>query len=58
MRKTDDHKPDDTWLDQRLLEFAGLVAVVVLIAAGVHYINHVPRTDTASFIVPSQTVRW
>ncbi|MBV5271892.1 MAG: hypothetical protein JZU55_20830 [Afipia sp.] len=58
MRKTGEQKPDDAWLDQRLLEFAGIVAVVVLIAAGVHYINHAPRADTASFIVPSQTVRW
>ncbi len=48
----------DGWLDQRLIEFAGIVAVVVLIAAGVRYINHAPRVDTASFIVPSQTVRW
>jgi hypothetical protein len=58
MRKTGEQKPDDAWLDQRLLEFAGIVAVVVLIAAGVHFINHIPRADTASFIVPSQTVRW
>jgi hypothetical protein len=58
MRKMDEHEPDEVWLDQRLLEFLGVVAVVVLIAAGVHYINHVPRADTASFIVPSQTVRW
>lgn len=51
-------KDGDGWVDQRLIEVVSIIAVVILIAAGVRYINHAPRTDTASFIVPSQSVRW
>jgi len=49
----------DGWLDQRLIELIAVIAVTVLIAAGLHYLNTPPKLSTqASFIVPSQTVRW
>lgn len=58
MRKPNESHSDESWPDQRLLEFIGAIAVIVLIAVGVRYIDHAPRTDTAAFIVPSQSVRW
>jgi len=51
-------KVGDGWLDQRLIEFAAVIAVVVLIASGVRYLNEPPPVTQASFIVPSQTVHW
>ncbi len=49
----------DGWFDQRLIEVAAVIAVTVLIAAGVRYLNQPSAPTTqASFIVPSQTVRW
>ncbi len=48
----------DGWLDQRLIEAAAVIAVTVLIAAGVRYLNEPPKPTQAAFIVPSQTVRW
>ncbi len=48
----------DGWFDQRLIEFAAVVAVVALIASGVRYLNEPPPVTHASFIVPSQTVHW
>jgi len=58
MRKPNDSRSDESRPDQRLLEFIGAMVVIVLIAVGVRYIDHAPRTDTAAFIVPSQSVRW
>ncbi|MEW6393950.1 MULTISPECIES: hypothetical protein [unclassified Afipia] len=51
-------KPGDGWFDQRLIEFAAVIAVVVLIASGVRYLNEPAPAIHASFIVPSQTVHW
>jgi len=51
-------KPGDGWFDQRLIELAAVIAVVVLIASGVRYLNEPAPAIHASFIVPSQTVHW
>ncbi len=52
------HKIGDGWFDQRLIEFAAVIAVVVLIASGVRYLNEPAPMTHAAFIVPSQTVHW
>jgi hypothetical protein len=52
------HKLGDGWLDQRLIEIAAVIAVVVLIASGVRYLDEPAPVTHASFIVPSQTVHW
>lgn len=45
--------------NQRLIEFAVLIAVTVLVASGLRYLNEPPKPNMqTSFIVPSQTVRW
>lgn len=52
-------KVGDGRFDERLIEVAAVILVTVLIAAGVRYLNQPPAPGTqASFIVPSQTVRW
>ncbi|MGL5167188.1 MAG: hypothetical protein ACRC9K_15000 [Afipia sp.] len=51
-------KVDDGWFDQRLIEFAAVIAVTALIVAGVRYLNEPAPVTQASFIVPSQTVHW
>lgn len=38
-------KPGDGWFDQRLIEFAAVIAVVVLIASGVRYIQRARASD-------------
>jgi hypothetical protein len=49
----------DGWFDHRLIEVAAVIVVTVLIAAGVRYLDRPPAPGAqASFIVPSQTVRW
>jgi hypothetical protein len=53
MRKT-----DEGWFDQRLIELVAAIALIVLIASGVRYLNQPAPAIHASFIVPSQTVHW
>lgn len=58
MRKIRRNAGEDGF-DHRLIEVAAVIVVTVLIAAGVHYLDQRPAPGTqASFIVPSQTVRW
>jgi hypothetical protein len=52
-------KVGDGWHDQRLIELIALLALTILVIAGVRIYFDTPKSATqASFIVPSQTVRW
>lgn len=51
-------KIHDGWPDQRLIELAAAIALIVLVASGVRYLNEPAPAIHASFIVPSQTVHW
>jgi hypothetical protein len=51
-------KVGDSWPDQRLIELVAVIAVTILIGAGVRYLNEPAPAIHASFIVPSQTVHW
>lgn len=46
------------WPDERLIELVALIAVTILIFAGVRYLNEPRTSPQTSFIVPSQTVKW
>lgn len=49
----------DGWHDQRLIELIAALALAIIVLAGVRIYFEQPRPATqASFIVPSQTVRW
>jgi hypothetical protein len=49
----------DGWHDQRLIELVALLALAILVISGVRVLYETPKPSTqASFIVPSQTVRW
>lgn len=49
----------DGWHDQRLIELVALLALAILVISGVRVLYDTPKPSTqASFIVPSQTVRW
>jgi hypothetical protein len=53
MRWKTSHRPDSRYIDL-------LAIVVILIAIGGAYVyfDRAPKTSTAAFIVPSQSVRW
>lgn len=49
----------DGWHDQRLIELIAVLALTIIVLAGVRIYFETPKSATqASFIVPSQTVRW
>jgi L-ribulose-5-phosphate 3-epimerase UlaE len=52
-------KVGDGWHDQRLIELIAVLALTIIVLAGVRIYFEQPTTATqAAFIVPSQTVRW
>jgi hypothetical protein len=45
--------------DARQIDLLAIVALLIIIVSALLYFDRGPRpTDTASFIVPSQSVRW
>ncbi|WP_424627424.1 hypothetical protein [Bradyrhizobium sp. SYSU BS000235] len=49
----------DGWHDQRLIELIAALALTIIVLAGVRiYFERSTPATQASFIVPSQTVRW
>jgi len=49
----------DGWHDQRLIELIAALALLIIVLAGVRIYFEAPKAaNQASFIVPSQTLRW
>ena len=44
--------------DARQIDLLAVFALVILIVSALLYFDHSPQSTTASFIVPSQSVRW
>ena len=45
--------------DARQIDLLAILALLIIIVSGLLYFDRSPQpTDTASFIVPSQNVRW
>lgn len=51
-------KVGDGWHDQRLIELIAVLALTILVIASVRIYFETPKATQASFIVPSQSVRW
>ena len=45
--------------DARQIDLLAIVAILIVVVSAMLYFDHSPQpTATASFIVPSQSVRW